>query len=142
MGYYGNHISYFMLPEFQQWHEKKSQIDMSSYRTYFQERDIWWCSIGKNVGFEQNGKGKNFARPVIVLRKFSNEVFWGVPLTTKIKTGKYYVSIDLGDGITRTATLSQLRLIDGKRLYQKLGSIPQKLHQRLIQGVINLCRAV
>ncbi len=128
-----------MLSEFQEWHEKKSDIESNLYRTYFQERDIWWCSIGKNVGFEQNGKGKNFARPVVVLRKFSNEVFWGVPLTTKIKTGKYYVPVDVGDGIQRTATISQLRLIDGKRLYQKLGYISKEVHLELIQGIVKLC---
>ncbi len=129
-----------MLFEFQEWHEKKSDIENRLYRRYFHEREIWWCSIGANVGYEQNGKGKNFARPVVVLRKFSNEVFWGIPLTTKIKTGKYYVPIDIGDGRLRTATTSQLKLIDGKRIYEKLGDISKKQHQILIEAVIALCK--
>lgn len=129
-----------MLFEFQEWHEKKSDIESKLYRRYFHEREIWWCSIGANVGYEQNGKGKNFARPVVILRKFSNEVFWGIPLTTKIRTGKYYVPIDIGDGRLRTATISQLKLIDGKRIYEKLGDISKKQHQILIEAVISLCK--
>jgi hypothetical protein len=37
----------------------------------FKEGDIWWCSIGMNVGVEIFGKGKYFARPVIIFKKFS-----------------------------------------------------------------------
>lgn len=130
-----------MNQEFLEWHERKSNIQSKLYRRYFHEREIWWCSIGVNVGYEQNGKGSNFARPVIVLRKFSNEVFWGIPLTTQIKTGKYYVPINIGDGKARTATISQLKLIDGKRLYEKLGDISKEQHENLINGVIKLCKS-
>ena len=33
------------------------------------EGDIWWCTVGENVGVEINGKGHLFARPVLVLTK-------------------------------------------------------------------------
>jgi hypothetical protein len=40
------------------WNELKKKID--SYPAdnvpYFHEREIWFCSIGHNVGFEQDGK--------------------------------------------------------------------------------------
>ncbi len=128
-----------MHQEFKEWHEKKSDIQDKPFRTYFHEREVWWCSIGQNVGREQNGKGKNFARPVIVFRKFSNEVFWGIPLTTQPHAGKYYLPIDLGDRKIRTATLSQLKLIDGKRLYEKLGDISKEQHEEVRKAVITLC---
>lgn len=35
----------------------------------FNEREVWWCAIGVNVGYEIDGKGKDFARPVLVLKK-------------------------------------------------------------------------
>lgn len=127
-----------MHDTFSEWHDKKSNIESSVYRTYFQEREVWWCSIGKNIGFEQNGKGKNFARPVVIIRKFSNEVFWGIPLTTKIRMGKYYISVDLNDGIQRIATLSQLRLIDGKRLLDKIKTINKTDHGKIISQITNL----
>ena len=101
---------------------------------------MWWCSIGVNVGFEQDGKGEYFARPVIIFKKFNNEVFWGIPLSTKIKKGKFYVPVELGDGVPRVAIISQLRLIDGKRLYQKLGVIRMENHKNLAEAVIYLCK--
>jgi len=129
-----------MKKDFQQWHNAKEKIDNSSRRIFFHEREVWWCSIGVNVGFEQDGKGEYFARPVIVFKKFNNEVFWGIPLSTKIKKGKFYTTINLEDNIPRVAIISQLRLIDGKRLYQKLGFINEIDYKNLIESVMNLCR--
>ena len=48
-------------------------------------------NIGKNIGYEQNGKGDEFLRPVVVLRKFSNRYFLGVPLSSKEKGGNYFL---------------------------------------------------
>ena len=38
------------------------------------ERDIWWCSIGVNIGDEIDGKNELFHRPVLILKKFSSEL--------------------------------------------------------------------
>ena len=55
--------------EYNAWNQKKQSINKasSSREIYFRERKIWWCSIGLNIGFEENGKGKLFNRPVLVL---------------------------------------------------------------------------
>lgn len=129
-----------MQKDFQKWHNKKSGIDRKERRVFFHEREIWFGHLGTNVGFEQDGKGENFGRPVVVFRKFNNEVFWGIPLTTRNKGGKFYVPIDLGDGIHRMAILSQLRLLDAKRLYQKIGVISTETDELLEESVIKLCR--
>lgn len=129
-----------MQKDFEKWHNKKTEIDGSLRRLFFHEREVWWCSIGVNVGFEQDGKGQYFARPVIVFKKFNNEVFWGIPLSTKIKKGKFYIPVEIGDGVPRVAIVSQLRLIDSKRLYQKLGVIKAENHKNLAESIISLCR--
>ncbi len=129
-----------MNKDFQKWHSKKAHLHETGSRIFFHEREVWWCSLGFNVGFEQNGKGNNFARPVVIFKKFNNETFWAIPLTTKVKTGKYYFLIDLKDGLKRVAVLSQLRLIDAKRLYQKMGVLDEKSHQELSEAVIKLCK--
>ena len=61
---------------------------------YFHEREIWWASIGANIGFEQNGKNENYERPVLIIKKFNKEIFWGLPLTSKEKSGKYYFATE------------------------------------------------
>ena len=121
-----------MKKNFQDWHNKKTDIHESSQsRVYFNEREIWWCTLGLNVGYEQDGKGDDFMRPIIVLKQFNKEVFWAIPLTTKIKTGKYYFDINLSDDRKRQAILSQLRLVDAKRLKKKLAVLSEKQFQEL-----------
>ncbi len=129
-----------MQKDFWSWHGHKEKVDSKEKRVFFHEREIWFCHLGTNIGFEQDGKGQNFARPVIIFRKFNKEVFWGVPLTTRDKGGKFYLPIDLGDGMTRMAILSQLKLLDAKRLYQKIGFIDVPTFQSLEDRIVALCK--
>ena len=63
------------MKDFVNWHKVKNNIENKKQRIYFQIRDVLFCSIGENVGFEQDGRGKEFLRPVVVVKKFNNEVF-------------------------------------------------------------------
>lgn len=112
-----------MKKDFQRWHNKKTQIDKIEKRAFFHEREIWFCYLGANVGFEQDGSGKDFLRPVIIVRKFSQQVFWGVPLTHTNKRKKYYFAFKFIKREVSVAVLSQLRLIDARRLSYKIGEI-------------------
>jgi mRNA interferase MazF len=58
-----------MKKDFRKWHFRKKLVHESKNIPYFYEREIWWCSIGLNVGYEQDGKNDNFERPVLVLKK-------------------------------------------------------------------------
>ena len=127
-----------MEKNFEKWHKLKKQLHESKSNVFFHEREVWWCSLGLNIGFEQDGKGERFARPVIILKKFNNEVCWVVPLTTREKQGKYYVPINIGDGIKRLAIISQQRLVDSKRFYQKVGNVKKTDYQGLIQRIIEI----
>jgi mRNA interferase MazF len=128
-----------MEKDFHNWHGKKTEVNDKDERVFFHEREIWFCHLGVNVGFEQDGKGENFGRPVIVFRKFNKEVFWAIPLTTRTKTGKFYLPINLDDDLPRMAILSQLRLMDGKRLYQKLGVLSESDYKKLKEAIVKLC---
>ena len=128
-----------MKKDFKKWHNAKTEIDNSPRRLFFHEREVWWCSLGVNVGFEQDGKGEKFTRPILVFKKFNNEVFWALPLSTRIKKGKFYQTIDLGDNIPRVVIVSQLRLIDAKRLIDKVGVISKDNYLNIQKAVINLC---
>lgn len=112
-----------MKKDFQKWHSKKAQIDNIEKRPFFHEREIWWCAVGANIGFEQDGGGRDFLRPIIVFKKFNNEIFWAIPLTHTQKKVKYYFQFNIKKGMSSTAVLSQVRLIDARRLSHKLGDI-------------------
>ena len=111
-----------MQKDYNTWTKIKINIHNENPRVFFKEREIWFSYLGENVGFEQDGRGKQFLRPVVILKKFNKELFWGIPLTKNQKTGRYYESFSF-NGLISTAILSQLRLIDAKRLKYKVGNI-------------------
>jgi hypothetical protein len=46
-------------------------VDAPQKNSLFKEREVWWCSIGLNVGDEEFWKGAYFTRPVLVFKKYS-----------------------------------------------------------------------
>lgn len=110
---------------FRMWNIMKEDIHNSedNIPNYFHERDIWWCRLGVNIGFEQDGKGKHSSRPVLIIKKFTRHVAWIIPLTTKKKDNSYYISCKGTNGKIYTVIISQLRLISTKRLTDKIGAI-------------------
>ncbi len=55
----------------------------------------------------------------MIIRKFNNDVFWGVALSTKQKEGMYYYNFTI-NGVQQYAIISQLRLYDKNRLIRKM----------------------
>lgn len=118
--------------DYQQWHRKKGAVNQKEIRVFFHDREIWFCHLGENIGFEQDGRGHEFLRPVIVLKKFNNEILWGIPLTrAKKKDRPFYFTFSFRSGMESTAILSQIRLIDGKRLKYKIGEVSKEDFQFL-----------
>ena len=48
------------VKDYKNWHKLKSQIDSVGVEKFFHEQEIWWCSVGVNVGYEIDGKNTNF----------------------------------------------------------------------------------
>ena len=126
----------YMEKDFKDWYPKKEFLHKEKVRPFFHEREVWFCSLGVNVGFEQDGRGEEFLRPMVVVKKFNNEVCWGIPLTKNQKKGKYYFSFPMDEEIS-TAILSQIMLVDSKRLQYKIGNISEddfiEIKKRLTQ---------
>lgn len=110
------------MKDFDKWNILKKNIDNKEINLYFKEREVWFCYFGCNVGFEQDGKGDNFLRPVLVLKKFNKRIFLCIPLTTKIKNMKYYYKFILNNK-DNCVIISQIKLMDSKRLFTKIGKI-------------------
>lgn len=113
-----------MKKDFEKWNNKKEILHKEKERPFFHEGEIWFCSLGVNIGFEQDGVNDDFLRPVIILKKFNKEICLTLPLTRSYKKGKYYFPIKL-KGTESVVILSQVRLIDGKRLQYKVGNIKE-----------------
>ena len=117
-----------MIKDFENWNKKQEQLDGRTGNPTFKEREIWWCSIGENIGYEIGGKGETFSRPVLIVRKFSEHSFWGVPLTSQYKNSPYYYPIHFTDGRNLAenksyAMISQLRFYDVRRLGKQIATL-------------------
>ncbi|MBI5229979.1 MAG: type II toxin-antitoxin system PemK/MazF family toxin [Candidatus Magasanikbacteria bacterium] len=112
-----------MIKKFIAWTRLKIKINVTERVFYFREGEIWWASLGANIGHEEDGKNDNFERPVVVLKKFNQYVLWALPLTSQIKEGnRYYYKYEL-NGKQFSAVLSQLRLISSKRLLRRVANL-------------------
>ena len=120
-----------MKKDFDNWNIKKKEIHEQKPSVFCHPREIWWCSLGYNVGFEQDGTGKNFDRPVVVIRSFNLNIFFGVALTGSKKKGKYYFPLGKIDGREASVILSQIRLIDTKRLVRKMAILDKNTFEQL-----------
>lgn len=78
------------MKDYKNWHNLKIDIENNGQEKKFRDREIWWCSLGENIGFEEDGKHDNFERPVLVLRKFNSGMFFGLPLTSKKKENMFH----------------------------------------------------
>jgi mRNA interferase MazF len=88
----------------------------------FSERDIWWCSFGQNIGDEENGKGDNFMRPVVVLKKFNQNICLVAPTSTRLKDNKYYFEIEYNNQ-KYSVLMSQIRTMDAKRFRKRIARL-------------------
>ena len=108
-----------MEKDFNEWNELKKKINARN-PIYVSERDIWFCSVGLNVGSEQSGKHELFERPVLVIKTVTSNTFIGVPLTSNKKKGSWYVEIESTDS---SVIISQVKLFDTRRLARKIGVV-------------------
>lgn len=111
-----------MEKDFDTWNIKKKRLEEIQDKFLFKQGDIWWCSVGLNIRTESCGKGKDYQRPVIVLKKLSSETFIGIPLSTKNKTGTWFIDIDI-DGRKRCALLYQIRMFHANRLQHRFAAL-------------------
>lgn len=61
--------------DFDKWIRVKKQIDKQNKLRSIKEGDIWWSSVGENVGNEICGKGDAYTRPVLVFKKLNERNF-------------------------------------------------------------------
>lgn len=124
------------MKDFDGWNEVKKKIHASNADVYFYEREIWWVSLGANIGFEQDGTGERYDRPVLIVKKYNPDLLLAVPLSTTKKEGMYYFRIGKVEGKDATAILSQIRLLDSKRLVNRAGILDAAMFASLVRKIV------
>ena len=126
-----------MQKDFDNWNNRKKEIDNNESHFYY-EREIRWCSLGVNIGFEQDGTSQAYKRPVLIIRGFSRHVCLVVPLTTSTKKNPYHMSVGIVEDVEAFAILSQIRLIDTKRLHDQLAVLNREKFNEIKKAIKDL----
>lgn len=120
-----------MIKDFDVWNHEKKRIHTNAKNRLYHEREIWWCSLGINIGFEQDGAGKAGQRPVLILKGLSRNTCFIIPLTTSPQKHPLRMSLGVIDGRHASALLSQARIIDTKRLINKVGFLQENAFREI-----------
>ena len=115
-----------MSKDFDGWNGRKKKLNEIEPH-FYREGEVWWCSVGVNVGVEEDGTGSDYARPVVVLRSFNRNSLIAIALTGHRKDGDYYIYLGKIDGRDNSAILSQIRHIDSRRLLKRIGKLDEHL---------------
>lgn len=112
---------------FDKWNKVKKHIDKKdNWNLYVRNREIWYINIWKNIWYESNWKWDLFKRPVLILKIVWNMLF-SVSLTTKWKDSKFYYKLNYKYFKKKSfITLSQAKIIDKKRLIEKIWQIDKE----------------
>ena len=125
-----------MQKDFENWNKVKKHLHKEGVHPFYHAREIWWCSVGVNIGNELDGTGKQHDRPVLIIRPFNAETFFGVSLVGHERKGKYYFSVGMVEERNATANLSQVRLFDTKRLIRKIGTLDEPTFRELSRKLV------
>ena len=101
--------------KYDKWNNLKKKLANKNKVIKFSQGNIYFMSVGHNIGYEIYGHDDLFLRPVLVYRKLSSTSFIGIPLTSKQKEGNYYFTFRYTDKTLSTACLNQIRTFDIKR---------------------------
>ena len=126
-----------MEKDFDKWNTVKKETNIQEPRLYT-VREIWWCRLGVNIGAEQDGRGEYFLRPVVILRGFGPDACLAIPLTTSVRKHPLRISVGIVDGRPARANLSQMRVIDTRRLMEKVGFLKKEIFTNIKKAVKRL----
>jgi sugar O-acyltransferase (sialic acid O-acetyltransferase NeuD family) len=126
-----------MKQKFDKWNKLK-QLIQNKEPIPFKQGEIYFMSIGQNIGYEVYGKKELYLRPVLVYKKLSKQTFIGIPLSSKEKEGTYFFTFRYTEKTLSTALLNQIRVFDIKRAEYYDGKIKLSDLGKLKEKLLNL----
>lgn len=123
---YYNYILGLYMENFDLWNQVKQITNKKENKVGFKEREIFWIRLGQNIGTEEYGKGNEFQRPVLIIKKLTSNIFVGLPLTSTLKHNDYFHTIEYNTKkglVKNSAMILQLKTFDKKRLMTRIGML-------------------
>ncbi len=118
-----------MKKDFDTWNNLKKIFEKENREIFAHPREVWWCSLGLNLGAEIDGKNDNFERPVLIANVYNKETMLVLPITSRERNDKFHYKIFIKTKDVKTGEyrekpvwvkLTQARVISNKRLLRKV----------------------
>ncbi|MCC6323896.1 type II toxin-antitoxin system PemK/MazF family toxin [Candidatus Nomurabacteria bacterium] len=122
------------MKDFDIWNLLKKNINERENTPFANQREIWWCSLGVNVGTEEDGKNELFERPVLILKVFNEKMVRVAPITSKAREDAHHITIQYHER-TGSAILSQIKTISTKRLSRKLARLGKDQFEKVMEKI-------
>lgn len=88
-------------------------------------------SVGLNIGLKQDGAGNDFSRPVLILKRFHNKMFWILPLSTKQKNLDFYFNFTDLSNKKVSVIIAQIKLMSIKRIQRKIYTLDMDIFTKI-----------
>lgn len=124
------------MQNYDDWNFIKKKLSKNKIKILFKEGDIWWISLGLNLGEEIYGKNQLYSRPVVIFKKLSSYACIVLPLSTKHKNGSWFFTFEI-QNIFQTISLHQIRFVSTKRFIKKFAEIPESDFELIRKAVKN-----
>lgn len=125
------------IKQFSEWFRIKQKIEQEERGGEVVRRgEIRWSTIGVNVGREMDGKGENFARPVLIIHTIGDALALVAPLTSKSKNTPGYVRFEWLDH-KDCICIHQMRIVSTKRLLMRLAKVSDAKLEMLKKEIKN-----
>ncbi len=124
-----------MKKDFDLWNTIKRRLHENEAQKLYHTREIWWCSLGTNIGFEQDGEGAEYQRPVLILKGLSKNTCLVIPLTTSSLKHPMRIPIGVVGKKDAAAIISQMRVVDTRRLIDKVEVLDKNIFETIRKAV-------
>ncbi len=126
--------------DFDGWNQFKKNLEKNQRLVYAHPREVWWCSLGVNLGVEIDGKNNNYERPGVVVKVHNKHSLVILPTTTEFKDDPFHFEIKVlarGKQVgflgqrSVWVKLTQARTISNKRLLRKVDVLEEAVFENL-----------
>lgn len=121
-----------MRKDFDKWNILKKSIEDTNLEIFANQREIWWCHIGINVGSEVCGKNNPFERPVLILKVFTKNLVLVAPLSSKKKETENHIEVRVGKNVSYLM-VEHIKTISTKRLSRKISKMDKTVFFEIYQ---------
>lgn len=125
--------------DFVGWAKVAEEVEKREREELYKSGVVYWVNLGINIGSGEDGKGKRFTRPALLLAMLNKTQGLVVPVTSQKKKGANYREIVIG-GKVEYLLFDQIRTLDVKCFERMVEEISQESLKSLRKDFLKIMK--